>query len=173
MGDDFWGFWMLGGMAGGGMGFLFRPGIKERAQDEVQRIMSDTKRRLESAVPFAMEPVVYDFAINERGTSATLLGRRIRADAAVVLTPLMVPSLLRADSRTLSPQRRSELGSFSNACRVQPEYAGMAQNLFDHLLPRAAGRPANRPTGVSARCSKPTALTACNMNRFKEICGRD
>ncbi len=25
MGDDFWGFWMLGGMSGGGMGFLFAP----------------------------------------------------------------------------------------------------------------------------------------------------
>src|SRR5437763_13482716 len=24
-GDAFWGFWMLGGMAGGGMGFLFDP----------------------------------------------------------------------------------------------------------------------------------------------------
>ena len=31
--------------------------------------MSETKRRLEHAVPFAMEPVVYDFAINERGTA--------------------------------------------------------------------------------------------------------
>ena len=25
MGEDFWGFWMLGGMSGGGMGFLFNP----------------------------------------------------------------------------------------------------------------------------------------------------
>ena len=25
MGDDFWGFWMLGGMSGGGMGFHLRP----------------------------------------------------------------------------------------------------------------------------------------------------
>jgi hypothetical protein len=25
MGADFWGFWMLGGMSGGGMGFLFDP----------------------------------------------------------------------------------------------------------------------------------------------------
>ena len=24
-GDDFWGFWMLGGMSGGGMGFIFDP----------------------------------------------------------------------------------------------------------------------------------------------------
>ena len=27
---DFWGFWMLGGMSGGGMGFLFAPNAKRR-----------------------------------------------------------------------------------------------------------------------------------------------
>ncbi len=26
--DDFWGFWMLGGMSGGGMGFIFAPGTQ-------------------------------------------------------------------------------------------------------------------------------------------------
>ena len=68
MGADFWGFWMLGGMSGGGMGFLFAPERKAEAQDRLHAIMRETKRRLEHAVPFAMEPVVYDFAINERGT---------------------------------------------------------------------------------------------------------
>ena len=28
--DDFWGFWMLGGMAGGGMGFIFAPERKRK-----------------------------------------------------------------------------------------------------------------------------------------------
>ncbi len=27
-GKDFWGFWMMGGMAGGGMGFIFDPAVK-------------------------------------------------------------------------------------------------------------------------------------------------
>ena len=44
------------------------PRRKAEAQERLQAIMSETKRRLEHAVPFAMEPVVYDFAINERGT---------------------------------------------------------------------------------------------------------
>src|SRR3954447_5633322 len=64
-GDRFFGFWMLGGMAGGGMGFIFDAAVRTQAQDRLQQIMSETKRRLERAVPFAMEPVVYDFAINE------------------------------------------------------------------------------------------------------------
>lgn len=53
---------MLGGMAGGGMGFIFDPSRKAEAQDRNLGIMSETKRQLESAVPFAIEPVVYDFA---------------------------------------------------------------------------------------------------------------
>ena len=66
--DDFWGFWMLGGMAGGGMGFIFSPKKKQRALERLPEIMSQTKKQLEYAVPFAMEPVVYDFSINEKGT---------------------------------------------------------------------------------------------------------
>src|SRR5205085_12473804 len=67
-GADFWGFWMLGGMSGGGMGFIFAPARKASAQQRLQAIMSSTKRELQDALPFAMEPVVYDFAINENGT---------------------------------------------------------------------------------------------------------
>ena len=72
-GGDFWGFWMLGGMSGGGMGFIFAPARRAEAQERLQSIMSRTKTELESALPFAMEPVVYDFAINEKGTWADLL----------------------------------------------------------------------------------------------------
>ena len=31
-GERFWGFWMLGGMSGGGMGFIFDPAVKAAAQ---------------------------------------------------------------------------------------------------------------------------------------------
>jgi hypothetical protein len=64
---------MLGGMSGGGMGFIFAPERKAEGQQFLQKLMSETKRALASALPFAMEPVVYDFAINERGTWADLL----------------------------------------------------------------------------------------------------
>src|SRR5205823_264635 len=64
----FWGFWMLGGMAGGGMGFIVDPSIKAIAQDRLLEIMRATRLELERAVPFAMQPVVYDFALNETGT---------------------------------------------------------------------------------------------------------
>ncbi len=75
-GDDFWGFWMLGGMSGGGMGFIFAPERKAEALEVLLAIMAETKARLQFALPFAMEPVVYDFAINPHGTTADLLTGR-------------------------------------------------------------------------------------------------
>jgi hypothetical protein len=135
-GSDFWGFWMLGGMSGGGMGFMFAPARKAEAQRRLQEIMSATKRELEHALPFAMEPVVYDFAINPHGTFATLL---TGGDALLPggYYALQIPQLLRTDPRKLGPARRAELDRFGSACRTRPELGGMVQTLFDQLLPRA------------------------------------
>ncbi len=144
-GSSFWGFWMLGGMSGGGMGFIFAPERKAEAQRRLQEIVSATKRELEHALPFAMEPVVYDFAINEHGTFADLV------DGADALMPpgyyaLTVPSLLRQEMRSLSPLRRAELDRFGAACRTKPELRGMVQTLFDALLPRGKDESANDQT---------------------------
>jgi hypothetical protein len=136
MGEDFWGFWMLGGMSGGGMGFLFHPRRKAEALDRLQNIMSAAKRRMEQAVPFAMEPVVYNFAINEQGTASALL-RGGEALLPAQYYTQAVPPLVRTEARLLSTARRAELDRFASACRHQPEFAGMVQQLFDHLLPRS------------------------------------
>ena len=131
---DFWGFWMMGGMSGGGMGFIFDPKVKPFAQDRLQEIMAATKRQLEAAVPFAMEPVVYDFAINERGTFAELLtGERALMPAGYYAQT--VPALLRHEQHSLSPFRRAELDRFGVASRTEPQLLGVTQALFDRLLP--------------------------------------
>lgn len=135
-GKDFLGFWMLGGMSGGGMGFMFTPERKAEAQTRMQEIMSATKRELSAALPFAMEPVVYDFAINEHGTFADWL----TGDDALLPAgyySLTVPRLLRQELRALSPLRRAELDKFAAACRTRPELRGMVQSLFDQMLPRS------------------------------------
>jgi hypothetical protein len=134
--NHFWGFWMLGGMSGGGMGFIFSPEKKPLAQDRLREIMRDTKRELEHSLPFAMEPVVYDFAINERGTFAEML----TGDQALLpqgYYAMIVPALLRHERRALSPLRRAELDRFAAACRTKPELSGMVETLFDRLLPRS------------------------------------
>jgi hypothetical protein len=144
-GASFWGFWMLGGMAGGGMGFIFDPARRAEAQERLHGIMGAAKRRLQHALPFAMEPVVYDFAINERGTFADVL-----AGEAALLPPnyyaLTVPALLRLDPRTLPATRRAELDRFAAACRTRPELSDMVQTLFDRLLPRTRREDAGDET---------------------------
>jgi hypothetical protein len=140
--EDFWGFWMLGGMSGGGMGFIFAPEAKTRAQDRLAEILSQAKSELEHALPFAMAPVVYDFAINERGTCAELLQGR-EALLPQGYYALTLPQLLRLDARQLPAQRRAELDKFGGACRARPELRGMVQKLFDRLLPRLREDPAS------------------------------
>jgi hypothetical protein len=134
-GADFWGFWMLGGMSGGGMGFIFAPARRAAAQERLQSIMARTKAELESALPFAMEPVVYDFAINEKGTWADLL-----TGGDSLLPPhyyaLVVPQLLKLDLQTLPPLRRAELDKFAAASRNKPALGGVVQDIFDRLLPQ-------------------------------------
>ncbi len=136
-GADFWGFWMLGGMSGGGMGYMFAPEKKAAAQARLLEIMSTAKRELEQALPFAMNPVVYDFAINERGTFADVLPANDGLLPMGYYT-LIAPALLRSDPRQLNPLRRAELDRFGAACRTRPEFGGTVQALFDRLLPRAA-----------------------------------
>jgi hypothetical protein len=138
MGNGFYGFWMLGGMAGGGMGFLFSRECKAEAQERMGDIMRSAKRQLESSVPFAMDPVVYDFAINERGSVARMLEGEEALLPSEYYT-LTVPALLRGEARLLSPARRAELDRFSSACRVHPEFGGVVERLFEHLLPRGQG----------------------------------
>jgi hypothetical protein len=134
-GKNFLGFWMLGGMSGGGMGFIFDAAHKAKGQTRLQELMSQTKHELEHALPFAMEPVVYDFAINEKGTWSDLL------HGPSALFPqgyyaLVMPQLLRQEAYKLPPLRRAELDKFGAACRTKPELRGMVQTFFDRLLPR-------------------------------------
>jgi len=138
-GDDFWGFWMLGGMSGGGMGFIVAPHRKAEAQAFLQETMHVAKAELESALPFAMEPLVYDFAINERGTWCEVL------PAAQALMPpeyygMMVPDWIRQDVRTLSPQVRAELERFGTACQAQPAMARTVDTVLQRLIPQSGDR---------------------------------
>ena len=135
-GEDFWGFWMLGGMSGGGMGFIVAPERKEEALHRMKEIMLVTKRELENALPFAMDPVVYDFSLNPHGTYGDLLKKN---DALLPPTyyQLAVPQLLRAEPDALSSTDRAELHQFAIASKTQPEFSSSVQNLFHSLIPES------------------------------------
>ena len=131
-GERFHGFWMLGGMAGGGMGFIFDPDIREEAQDWLQATMIRVKRSMEASVPFAMEPVVYDFAINDHGTFAEL---RNDGELPKGYHALMVPDWLKRGLTQLSPMVRSELERVGNACRRTDDGNDLASRLIQRILP--------------------------------------
>ncbi len=133
-GDDFWGFWMLGGMSGGGMGFIFAPHRRTEAQAKLLEIMLATKRELESSLPFAMDPVVYDFAINEHGSVSTL------QTGAEALLPVAfyehaAPGWLRREASKLTPRERGDLQQFTRAARTRPEFTQALPALLDRLMP--------------------------------------
>lgn len=136
-GEDFWGFWMLGGMSGGGMGFIFAPERKKEGQERLLEIMTAAKREMESSLPFAMDPVVYDFSINENGTTAEML----EGDDALFPVPyyhFVLPEILRLDARTMSPLRRNDLEQFARACGTKSGFSEATRPLLDRLLPSVA-----------------------------------
>jgi hypothetical protein len=144
-GDDFWGFWMLGGMSGGGMGFIFAPHRRTEAQARLSEIMLTTKRELQSSLPFAMDPVVYDFAINEHGSVSALLSGA-EALLPVEFYQLTVPACLRRDARDLTPRERADVAQFTKAARHVPAFADSLSTLLDRLLPSSGdpGRASQR-----------------------------
>lgn len=142
-GKEFWGFWMLGGMSGGGMGFLVHPSRRTEAQTRLREIMQSEKKRFETGIPFAMEPVVYDFAINERGSMAELLTGNDTILPQKYYS-LIVPSILRKDPRSLSSNQRTELEHFSVASRTNPALEGMVQQIIERILPEGGSQSSQR-----------------------------
>jgi hypothetical protein len=135
-GSQFWGFWMLGGMAGGGMGFIFDPLRKKEGQDFLQRLMLQLKKELEYAVPFAMDPVVYDFTINERGTFCQLQTGE-EALLPIGYYAIRIPSVIKQDMHNLPLSQRIELEQLGIACRKRAEYTDFVSILFDRMIPQA------------------------------------
>ena len=127
--ERFWGFWMLGGMSGGGMGFVFDPQAKALALERMPEILATAKQTMQASFPFGVEPVVYDFAVNEQGTFAEL---RTGQDAllSVPYYLLRAPADLRKETRLLPAERRAELTRFARTHRDQTEA------LFDCMIPR-------------------------------------
>jgi len=137
LGEKFRGFVMLGGMSGGGMGFFVDPAHKAEAREKLLEIMTRTKRALEASLPFAMDPVVYNFEINENGSHATL-----RTGADAMLSPeyylFAVPRWLRQDPRTLRPEVRREIDRFSSAQLYASGDRPLLAPMMQRILPAPA-----------------------------------
>ena len=151
LGEDFWGFWMLGGMSGGGMGFLFNPERKKEARERLRQIMLDVKGEIETGVPFAITPVVYSFAVNQRGSWAELADHADALPAEYYYQRL--PDLLRQESRSLTETDRADLQRFSSgAGRASGPYR--VDSLVERMLPRVEEGSAQEEDSLEALLSE-------------------
>ena len=140
LGDDFWGFLMLGGMSGGGMAFFVDPRRKASFLDEARAILQRVKATLDDALPFAMEPVVYDFRINPNGTFAELA-----EDGDAMMPPgyytLQVPRMIAEGTASLDALRKSDVDHFANHSRSDVDLLRVFRTMINNLFPviRGAG----------------------------------
>ncbi len=143
-GPDFWGFLMLGGMSGGGMAMFVRPEQQAKFRNEILDIMTETKRELEDAIPFAMDPVVYDFRTNHEGSVARL---RIGEDAVMPIRyhALQIPEMVRQERASISSTRRAELDHVTSQVRDSGDTHRLLRSLVTSLL------SADDPAGQSER----------------------
>lgn len=141
-GDNYYGFLMLGGMSGGGMGMFVHPERYEEYKTTVLEILRQTKSELSDALPFAMEPVVYNWSINPKGTWATL------HEGNEALMPeqyyaIHVSELVRKDPNAVSYIRRAEIDYFTTYCEknnlAYPLLRTIVSNLFKVSDPSSQG----------------------------------
>lgn len=124
---------MLGGMSGGGMGMFVNPERYEDYKMEVLNILSKTKNELAEAMPFAMEPVVYNWRINQKGSWSSL------QQGNEALMPeqyyaIHVSELVRKVPESISYNRRAEIDFFTTYCEknnlAYPLLRTIVSNLF-------------------------------------------
>ncbi len=141
-GDDYYGFLMLGGMSGGGMGMFVNPAHYEAYKLQVLELLRQTKQELSDSLPFAMEPVVYNWSINLRGSWATI------QEGADALMPesyygIHVSELVRKDPASIPYIRRAEIDYFTTYCErnnlAYPLLRTIISNLFNVSDPTSQG----------------------------------
>ena len=141
-GEDYYGFLMLGGMSGGGMGMFVNPARYEEYKRRTLELLGRTKQELSAALPFAMEPVVYNWRINPNGSSATLHA----GTEALMPAPyyaIQVSGLVRQEAASISYVRRAEIDYFTTHCEqhnlAYPLLRTIVSNLFKVSDPTTQG----------------------------------
>jgi len=131
--EDFWGFLMLGGMSGGGMGLFVAPQRTAAFRDELLTMLQQAKGQYERALPFAIDPLLYTFRINHRGSTAVVQ----RGDAAFLPTGyymLHLPLLVRQSPELISSLRRAEVDGVTARCTRLEETRALLRTVVSNLF---------------------------------------
>jgi hypothetical protein len=141
-GADYYGFLMLGGMSGGGMGMFVNPDSYVERKAQVLEILRNTKQELSASLPFAMEPVVYNWSINKRGSWA-MLHEGNEALMPEQYYAIHVSELVRQEPSSISYIRRAEIDFFTTYCEknnlAYPLLRTIVSNLFKVSDPSTQG----------------------------------
>ncbi len=141
-GENYLGFLMLGGMSGGGMGMFVNPDQYEDYKHQVLEILRATKSELSDSLPFAMEPVVYNWRINEKG-SWSYLHQGQDALMPEQYYGIHVSDLVKKDPQSISYVRRAEIDFFTTRCGqdnvAYPLLRTIVSNLFKVSDPSSQG----------------------------------
>lgn len=156
-GQDFWGFWMLGGMAGGGMGFLFDPAKKEAGRRATLEELTRAATAQRHEQPFAMAPVVYDFAVNNRGSWAKLDEQR-----AGPADPVHIPQRLGAAHSPIASSGAARPGSSAAASTSSAQTANQTHRLDGLLAELGFDRAAHDRLSDALRSGR----IGCQANRL-------
>jgi UDP-N-acetylglucosamine pyrophosphorylase len=115
------------------MGMFVNPEKYEHYKTQVLELLRSTKNELSAALPFAMEPVVYNWRINQRGTWSSL------HEGTAALMPeqyygIHVSELVRKAPNTISYNRRAEIDHFTTLSEqhnlAYPLLRTIVSNLF-------------------------------------------
>ena len=167
----FWGFWMLGGTSGGGMGFIFDPSRRDEAKDRVQ---DDHAPRRSASWSTRCRSRWSRWSTTSRSTraarSAELLTGRRGADAARLLP---ADAARRCCAATRSACRRragpSSPASAPPAAR-SPSSPGWSRRSSTGSCPRAGSDEGERQS-LDEPARRSWASTASSTSRSGPTCG--
>jgi UDP-N-acetylglucosamine pyrophosphorylase len=132
-GADYWGFLMLGGMSGGGMGMFVNPSIHAEAKETILKMLCETKDEMCDYMPFAMTPVVYNFNLNHNGSAAKLLtGEEALMPGGYYA--LHIPLLVKQNPELLPDIRKAEIDLVSAKSSQNNEAFPMLRSIVGNLF---------------------------------------
>ena len=169
-GDDYLGFMMLGGMSGGGMGMYVNSEQYEARKQGVLDILKESKAELSSALPFAMEPVVYNFKINNKGTFANLKEGTLAFMPARYYS-LQIAQLAKLPTETIPYQRKLEMELYSSQIEAGASSYNLLRSLVSNLFQvsdAAQGDQKAQQNELAAKIKSANGFDSIQHERIRE-----
>ncbi|MEZ4773938.1 MAG: UTP--glucose-1-phosphate uridylyltransferase [Bacteroidia bacterium] len=132
-GNDYLGFLMLGGMSGGGMGMFVKTKNQQADKVKLLEILRKTKQEFAPGLPFAMEPVVYNFSVNNQGSFATLKHGNYALMPSIYYN-IHVSGLVNGEPSAIPFNRKEEFDYFTTVANPDTEVLPLLRTMVSSLF---------------------------------------